>query len=247
MRALKASLQPGYILHSRPYRDTSLLLEAFTAEQGRLSLVSRGARRRARGGSSSALLQPFTPLLLTFGGRSEMKTLMAVEAAGAPLTLRGERLFSGLYLNELLVRLLHRQDPHPELFVAYGRALDAVASGQAVEEVLRRFEFNLLHELGYSFDLAAEGDTGEAIRAGRWYHYRPDCGLVAKYDVAEPTAPAYAGDDLLLMAGGDFGGAARLTAKRLLRQALAEHLGEAPLRSRDLFRQYSATSGKRGD
>ncbi len=247
MRNVKASLQPGYILHSRPYRDTSLLLEAFTAQQGRLSLVSRGARRRTRGGSGSALLQPFTPLLLSFGGRSELKTLTAVEAAGTALLLKGERLFSGLYLNELLVRLLHRQDPHPGLFAAYGRALDGVASSQSVEEVLRQFEFALLHELGYSVDLTVEGDTGEAIRAGCWYHYRADCGLVAGRDVAEPAAPAYAGDDLLAMAGGEFGGAARLTAKRLLRQALAEHLGRVPLKSRDLFRQYVADGGNGED
>ncbi len=240
---MRAVLQPAYILHSRPYRDTSLLLEAFTAEDGRLSLVSRGARRRARGGSGSALLQPFTPLLLTFGGRSELKTLTAVESAGAALRLAGERLFSGLYLNELLVRLLHRNDPHPGLFAAYGAALEGVSGDDEIETVLRRFEFTLLDELGYSFDLAAEGDTGAAVRSGHWYHYRPDCGLVAGRDHGGATAAAFAGDDLLLMAAGEFGGAARQTAKRLLRLALAEHLGDAPVRSRDLFTRGGGREG----
>jgi DNA repair protein RecO (recombination protein O) len=243
---MRAVLQPAYILHSRPYRDTSLLLEAFTAQDGRLSLVSRGARRRARGGSGSALLQPFTPLLLTFGGRSEMKTLTAVEAAGAPLRLSGDRLFSGLYLNELLVRLLHRNDPHPGLFAAYGTALAEVSSSEAVETALRRFEFTLLDQLGYSFDLTTEGDTGEAVRAGQWYHYRSDCGLVAGGDRGERSSIAFAGEDLLRMAAGEFGGSARQAAKRLLRLALADHLGGVPLRSRDLFSRHSAPgAGKR--
>jgi DNA repair protein RecO (recombination protein O) len=242
---MTAALQPAYILHTRPYRDTSLLLEAFTPEHGRFSLVARGARRKARGGSSSALLQPFTPLLISFGGRSELKTLKAVEAAAPALLLRGERVYSGLYLNELLVRLLHRHDPHPRLFVAYGEALAEVIETPCVEKVLRRFEYRLLDELGYSFDLSAEGDTGEALRADGWYHYQSNCGLVARRDIAEPSIPAFAGDDLLLMAGGEFGGAARQTAKRLLRLALSEHLGDVPLRSRDLFRQH-ANPGKGG-
>ena len=237
---MKTSLQPAYILHSRPYRDTSLLLEAFTAEQGRLSLVARGARRRSRGGSTGALLQLFSPLLISFSGRSEMKTLNGLEPAGPSMRLRGDRLFSGLYMNELLVRLLHRHDPHPRLFAAYGSSLEQIADGPVVEEVLRRFEFTLLDELGYSFDLAVEGDTGETVREGHWYHYRADCGLVSRRDVAEPSTPAFAGADLLSMAGGEFGGPARQTAKRLLRLALAEHLGPAPLRSRDLFRQRAA-------
>jgi len=236
---MNAALQPTFILHSRPYRDTSLLLEAFTPEHGRLSLVARGARRKARGGSNAALLQPFFPLLVSFGGRSELKTLKAVEAAAPALRLRGERVFSGLYMNELLVRLLHRDDPHPRLFAAYGEALEAVADGTVIDDVLRRFEYTLLEELGYIFDLATEGDTGEAVKEGRWYHYQSDCGLVARRDVAEPATPTFAGDDLLSMAGGEFGGAARQTAKRLLRLALSEHLGQAPLKSRDLFRQHS--------
>jgi hypothetical protein len=103
-----------------------MLLEVLSAEQGRISLVARGARRKIRGGSGSALLQPFVPLLLSFSGRTELKNLNASEAAGRPLPLLGERLFSGLYLNELLVRLLHRHDPHPQLFAAYGSTLDDV-------------------------------------------------------------------------------------------------------------------------
>ena len=237
------ALQPSYVLHSRPYRDTSALLEVFTAEQGRISMVARGARRRTRGGSGSALLQPFNPLLLSFSGRAELKNLGATESAGTPRQLRGQRLFSGLYLNELLVRLLHRHDPHPQLFAAYGATLDALAGSEPVDDILRQFEFTLLGELGYGFSLDVDGLSGAAVLPDHWYHYHPDWGLVARDAGADPAQPAFAGTELLAMAAGGFGGQARGTAKRLLRQVLAVHLGEAPLRSRELFRTRS--SGER--
>ncbi len=241
---MRAALQPAFILHHRPYRDTSLLLEVFTPEQGRLSLVGKGVRRRSRGGSSAALLQAFTPLLLSFSGRSELKTMTAVEAAGPALPLRGERVYSGMYMNELLVRLLHRYDPHPRLFAAYGQALESLVEAPVVDAVLRRFELNLLDELGYSIDLSVAGDTGEPVREDGWYGYEPDRGLVARRDLAETAAPAYAGEDLLQLAGGDFGGSALRTAKRLLRQVLSEHLGQTPLKSRDLFKGRPARGGE---
>lgn len=236
---MRVNLQPAYILHSRPYRDSSLLLEVLTAEQGRISLVARGARRKTRGGSGSALLQPFVPLLLSFSGRTELKNLNATEAAGRPLPLPGERLFSGLYLNELLVRLLHPHDPHPQIFAAYGSTLGALASGEEIDDSLRRFEFALLGELGYGFELDIDGSSGEAVQAREWYHYHPDYGLVARGAVVEAARPAFSGADLLALAANDFGGGARLTAKRLLRLVLAHQLGDAPLRSRELFRAPS--------
>jgi DNA repair protein RecO (recombination protein O) len=240
---MRFNLQPAYILHSRPYRDSSMLLEVLTAEQGRISLVARGARRKTRGGSGSALLQPFIPLLLSFSGRTELKNLNATEAAGRPLPLPGERLFSGLYLNELLVRLLHRHDPHPQLFAAYGSTLGALAAEAEIDDVLRRFEFALLGELGYGFELDIDGSSGEAVAARDWYHYHPDFGLVARGPLVDPARPAFQGADLLAIAANDFGGTARLTAKRLLRLVLAQQLGDAPLRSRELFR-VQAGSGR---
>lgn len=241
---MRVALQPSYVLHSRPYRDSSVILEVFTAEQGRLSLVGKGARRRARGGSNAALLQPFVPLLLSFAGRGEMKNLTQVESADRPLALAGERLFSGLYVNELLMRLLHRHDPHPALFAAYSQALQDLASGEVVDPVLRRFEFRLLDDLGYSFDLDADGRTGERVQAEAWYHYHPDYGLVEREGVAEAGRPAYAGHELMLLSRGEYAGEARLAAKRLVRQALAAHLGDAPLKSRDLFRSYRGQTGE---
>jgi len=242
---MRVSLQPAYILHSRPYRDSSLLLEVLTAQQGRISLVARGARRRQRGGSGGALLQPFTPLLLGFSGRTELKTLTATEAAGRALQLRGERMFSGLYLNELLVRMLHRHDPHPRLFAAYAASLDALAGPGELDDILRRFEFALLAELGYGFALDLDGRSGEPVQAGEWYHYHPDCGLVARGPVADPVQPAFSGADLLSLAADDFNAGVRVTAKRLLRLVLATHLGDIPLRSRELFGARRKEAGAR--
>lgn len=220
------------------------MLEVFTAEHGRLTLVARGTKRKTRGGSSAAMLQPFTPLLLSFAGRGEMKSLAAVEVAGGPAGLRGNRLFSAMYVNELLVRLLHKHDPHPALFASYAQTLGMLASGAVLEDVLRRFEYTLLDELGYSFDLENDAHSGDPVVDDRWYDYSPGEGMVLRSAVREPSRPAYAGVDLLAMAAGDFGGSVRQTAKKLLRQALSEHLGGAPLRSRELFQPGSvAMSG----
>lgn len=238
---MRVNLQPAYVIHSRPYRDSSALLDVFTAEYGRIGVVARGMRRQSRRGSSAALLQPFIPLLLSFSGRSELKSLVATESAAGGFALCRERVFCGMYMNELLVRLLHRNDAHPTLFAAYDHALKALVDTTAVDTVLRRFEHRLLDELGYSFDLAADGASGQAIQPTHMYCYQPGVGLVVASGVGESARALYGGSDLLAMASGEFGGKARAAAKRLLREALAEHLGGAPLRSRELF---SAARGR---
>ena len=233
---LRINLQPAYVMHSRPYRDSSALLDVFTAEYGRISLVARGMRRQSRRGSGAALLQPFIPLLLSFSGRSELKTLLAIESVQGVLTLRGERMFSGMYMNELMVRLLHRNDAHPVLFSVYDQALKALAGSAVVDTVLRRFEFSLLDELGYSFSLTIDGASGLDVQSTLWYRYDPAFGLVASGAAIDRSTTGFLGADLLAMAAGEFAGAVRLPAKQLLREALAAHLGDAPLRSRELFR-----------
>lgn len=239
---MRINLQPAYLLHSRPWRDTSLLLEVFTAEHGRLSLVAKGARRRSRGGTQAALLQPFRPLLLSFAGRAEMKQLVAVEAAGSAPRLQAERLFTGLYLNELLVRLLQRQDPQPQLFALYGDTLAQLAGDGAGDTCLRRFEFSLLEALGYHFDPAVDGYSGDPVEPDSWYQYQAEFGLVACARHAGSPAVLFAGRDLLAIAAGHYDGEQASAAKRLLRQALAGHLGERPLASRELFRQFRQRS-----
>lgn len=234
---MRIRLQPAFVLHSRPYRDSSQILDILTAEYGRLALVARGSRRKRPGGSIAALLQPFIPLLLSFSGRAEMKNLTAAEAAGSPLTPGGSRLFSGFYINELLVRLLHQHDPHPGLFLAYSDALRALGDAAQVDEGLRRFELKLLQELGFGFDLAVDGHSGQAVLADQWYRFDAESGLVLQETAAAMVQPAFPGNELLAMAAGEFGDPVRGTAKRLLRQALASHLGDKPLKSRDLFRR----------
>lgn len=244
---MRVDLQPAYLLHSRPYRDSSQLLEVFTAEHGRLSLVGRGVHRRARGGSLRATLQPFRPLLLSFSGRGELMTLYAAEPAGAGVALRGERLFSGLYLNELLLRLLHRHDPHPALFAHYGNTLEALTTADEAESVLRAFELRLLDELGYGFDPAHDAHSHQRVREDAWYRYSEGQGLVECSEHTEAPGGRFPGVDLVAIAEGDFSGAAAATAKRLLRQVIAEHLGGKPLHTRELFRQYRQGSSGGGN
>ncbi len=239
---MRVSLQPAYLLHSRPFRDSSLLLDVFTAEHGRVGLIGRGARRRSRGGSQAALLQPFKPLLVSFSGRAEQKPLLAVEAAGPLPALLAERLFSGLYLNELLVRLLQRHDPQPELFALYGATLASLASNEPAELHLRRFELGLLDALGYGFDPAVDGYAGESVEPGGWYQYQAEFGLVACTQASVAPSARFLGSDLLAIAAGQYGGEYGVALKRLLRQALASHLGERPLHSRALFRQFRDAS-----
>lgn len=199
-----------------------------------MSLVARGARRQARRSNRAGLLQPFVPLLLSFSGRSELKTLGTVEAAGQPWSLPGQRMFSGMYLNELLVRLLHRHDAHPQLFAAYSAAMEALAQPGTPDAVLRLFELTLVQEMGYHLALDIDAQTGELLETGQFYRFEPGVGLV----VAAPgnsRGGGYAAEHLLMMARGEYGGAAGKTAKHLLREVLGEHLGDTPLRSRELF------------
>ena len=237
---MKATLESGYVIHTRPWRDNSLLVEFFSRELGRVSLVARGAKsRKTRGGSAAALLQPFTPLQCSWSGRSQLKNLTGCEALGPSLQLPGRRVYSGLYMNELLMRLLHHEDPHRRLFDHYAAALDmlADAGGDGEEVPLRRFELTLLEELGYGFDLGSDGLSGAAVAEEAWYHFNEDYGLVEVPEGAGDRLPRYSGADLTSISRGDFSGSARQCAKRLLRQALSAHLGDKPLKSRDLFRR----------
>jgi DNA repair protein RecO (recombination protein O) len=241
---VRASLESGYVLHLRPWRESSLLVEFFSRTQGRVALIARGAKSaRARGGSAAALLQPFTPLQCSWSGRSQLRTLTGCESLGPALRLPGRRLYSGLYMNELLVRLLHHDDPHQKLFDHYAAVLSMLsAEADSSEEIpLRRFELVLLEELGYGFALDSDGLSGEALEPQAWYHYHEEYGLVQATEAASRKLPRFLGEDLLALSQGDFSGAARLCAKRLMRQALAVQLGDKPLHSRDLFRGAERT------
>ena len=215
------------------------MLDVLTPEHGRIAVLAKGARRIGKRGSDAARLQPFMPLLLSFSGRAELKTMTAVEPAGTLLRLIGGRLYSALYLNELLVRLLHRNDPHPGLFAEYGTSLEALSGSRDLEAVLRHFELVLLDELGYSFDFTIDGNSGEAVHVGGRYFYEPGSGMVMWRGGANQPA-LFEGAVLLAIARGEFDGEFRIAARRLLRQVLSFHLGGTPLRSRELFRSHRA-------
>jgi DNA repair protein RecO (recombination protein O) len=224
--------QPALLLHSRPFRDNSLLVELFIPDSGRLGAVVRGVGGQRRSGAARrALLQPFQPLWASWSGRGELKTVQLLEARAAPLPLQGRALFSGLYLNELLCRLLQREDPHPDLFADYEQALAQLVAGEPLDLVLRRFELRLLEALGYGFSLVVDAD-GEAVSATAFYGFDGETGLRR---LAGASPQALSGADLLDFAAGRFTEASRRALKRLCRLALRPHLGERPLQSRQLF------------
>ena len=226
----------GYVLHARPYQETSALVESFCRDAGRVSMVFR----RVRGGkqAKTGWLQPFQPVWLQYTGQHELRNGRQVESRGAAVWLTGTRLYSGLYLNELLVRVLRRDDPHPELFDAYEKAL-ASLSGEDLEPVLRRFENELLAAIGYGVALDCTA-AGEPLDPTAWYRLDRSEGLVAS--AIEGGARAFLGAWLLAMAADDWrDGEVRQAAKRFHRQALEPHLGDRPLMSRSLFVSHKST------
>ena len=238
----RVQLQPAYLLHRRPFQNTSLLVDFFCLDYGRVRAVAKGARREKS--KHRALLQLFQPLLVSFSGRGEVKTVTAVETGLSAITLRGERLFSGMYVNELLARLLHNHVEHTALYQHYQEALIALAGEADVQSVLRRFELKLLAELGYGINLNTDCHSHEPILVDASYRFTPDVGFELAGISAGVTEVATAGADSHLFAGKhlialremDLGDESiAKSAKRLLRIALRAHLGDKPLNSRSLF------------
>lgn len=238
MKAERAELQAAYVLHSRPYRETSQLLEVLTRDHGRLGLVARGARGpKARW---RALLQPFQPLHLSWSGRGSLFTLRNAEPAAPPARLAGQRLMSAYYLNELLLGFTTRGDPHPELFAHYTAALTGLVEDESAEVPLRRFELALLNEAGYGLDAACDAQHGAPIDPEQRYVYQPERGAVpVTGDRAQQLV--LTGATLKAIAAGVFRGPEDLQlAKRLLRQLLDHHLDYRPLQTRRVFAEMRA-------
>ena len=233
--------QPGFVLHSYPYRETSLIVEVFSRDHGRIGLVAKGARRpmsHLRG-----VLMAFQPLLIDWSGGGEMKTLVRAEWQGGQPLLGGQALLCAYYLNELLMRLLPREDPHPVLFRAYGDALRALAAGEGQEVILRRFELALLQELGYGLQLDSDAD-GAPVRPELRYAYIIERGAVPldEYGIDDPSVVA--GRVLLDMARGDFREPETLAgAKALMRRLIQHYLGGQVLQSRRVFTELFAFPG----
>ena len=237
--------QPAFLLHQRPFRDTSLLLDVFSREHGRLALVARGAR----GGKSKlkGALRPFMPLKLSWVMKTDLGTLTGAELDSGPLALLGDSLLSGYYLNELILNFLHRHDAQPEVYSAYATAIDHLAATRQPAPVLREFELELLALLGYALNLDHDAVSGAPLEPVRHYEFRPDQGPVA---VGRESGPRiFTGDLLVAIGARRFDEPDVLTAAgRLLRDVVAHHLGGKELKSRkvlvDLHRSRAKMSGQ---
>lgn len=247
----------GYVLHSYPYRETSLILQAWTEKHGRLGLVAKGARRPRS--AHRSLLVAFQPLVLDWFGRGELRTLKTAEPAAPATPLAGQSLLSAFYLNELLLKLTHRDDPHEGLFVAYDEAIsslrrlsvsapfaaEARAASPAtvsVEVVLRRFELRMLQELGYAVELTRDAASGEPIDPRREYWYVLEKGpIAARGEDAQANAVKLRGLTLIDLERGRFEEPATVAqAKQLMRLLINHSLNGQELATRALVRDLVA-------
>ncbi len=225
----RAELEPGYVLHAYPYKETSLVVEAFTRRHGRVGLLARGARRPRS--AMRGVLLAFHPLRLTWSASAELGTLMSVEWGGGQKALAGVGLMCGFYINELLLRLLPRDDAHEALFDAYGAALARLAEGAPQAAILRSFERRMLAELGYAPVLDRDAANGAAIEPDKRYAYEAERGPVETR--RSDGDSVISGRTLLDMAADDYDDArTREEARRLMRALIADRLGGQALHTR---------------
>jgi len=225
--------QPAWLLHHRPFRDSSRILDILTREHGRIAVVARGvrsAKSRLRG-----ILRPFMPLSMSWFMRSDLGTLTDAEMDGAPLQLTGDALMSGYYINELLLKLMHRHDPHAEIFDAYATTVRNLAMGSEVAPLLRQFEMELLRLLGYALILDHDSESHEPLQADQQYEYRADQGPVPA--VGRAGSMVFSGSQLAAIRRQEFSHADTLhCANRLLRNVIAHRLDGKELKSRKVLR-----------
>ncbi len=236
--------QPAFLLHYRPFRDSSLLLDVFSRDNGKVALVARGARSaksRLKG-----ILRPFMPLSLSWVMRSDLGTLTGAELSGKPVTLSGDGLLSGYYLNELILHFLHRHDAQPEVFAAYHETVMDLASQGSPAPVLRNFEMELLRLIGYALNFEHDASSRADIERDASYEYRYDQGPVK---VSRDSGDmVFSGDMLIAIREHRFSEPEVLrAANRLFRGVIAHHLGGRELKSRkvlvDLYRGRAKMTG----
>ncbi|QKJ88257.1 DNA repair protein RecO [Paramixta manurensis] len=227
--------QRAFVLHGRPYSETSLLLDLFTESHGRIRVLAKGARSKRS--ALKGALQPFTPLLVRWSGRGEVKTLRSAEAVSLALPLSGITLYCGLYVNELLSRVLEQETAFSELFFDYLNCLQTLAAASgSPEPALRRFELAMLGHLGYGVDFLHCAGSGESVSDEMTYSYREEKGFIASMVINQRS---FTGRELRALYAREFPDADTLrAAKRFTRMALKPFLGGKPLKSQELFRQF---------
>lgn len=224
-------LQRCFVLHSRHYSETSLILDVFSEESGRITLMAKGARRKRS--NLKGALQPFTPLFMKWTGRGSMPVLTHAEPISIGLPMRSYILYSALYVNEILARVLEVQTPYPALFLDYLNVLRELAQADNPEPALRRFELALLDHLGYGVDFLHCAGSGLPVDDEMTYNYREQRGFIASLVAGQLT---FTGRQLKAIAARHFESQDQLrAAKRFTRMALKPYLGSKPLKSRELF------------
>lgn len=229
---MEEGLQRCFVLHRRPYSESSLILDVFSEEYGRLSIISKGARSKRS--NLKGVLQAFTPLLMKWSGKGSMRTLRQAETISLAIPLSGINLYSALYINELVVRVIEQETPYPALFLDYLTALTELAQTKNPEPALRRFELALLSSLGYGVDFLHCAGSGEMVSPEMTYRYREQKGFMAS--IRHDPLMSFKGDELIAISERRFITPEQLkAAKRFTRIALKPYLGGKPLKSRELF------------
>jgi DNA repair protein RecO (recombination protein O) len=235
----RADAQPAFVLHSYPFRETSLVVELFTRDFGRVGVVAKGARRPKS--SLRGVLLAFQPLLVSWSGKGELCTLVRAEWDGAYHPLKGLSLICGFYLNELLLKLLARHDAHERLFAAYAATLVTLEPQRDLAGVLRAFEMDLLRELGYAITLDRDVESGHPIAAEARYTYVVERGPVSLVHAGEANGVELLGQTLLDMHSRDYSSAmTQQQSKALMRTLINHYLGDQVLHTRQLLRDLQA-------
>jgi DNA repair protein RecO (recombination protein O) len=232
--------QIAYLLHKRAYRETSSILEVLTKDYGRLSLMARGARGARSKVAGNLML--FTPLVISWQGKGELPYIKSIERADlkAPV-LKNKSLLSAMYINELLMYMLHKDDVHEDVFEHYHRCLYRLEEGNKLEITLREFEIKLLEMLGFGLNLSTEADTGEDFQLGEVYSYFLEHGAVKSSGQQGASVPKISGACLLALTNNHFQAISDnsehlLELKQLMRFVISHHLGHKKLKSREMFR-----------
>ncbi len=235
--------QPAWVLHHRPFRDSSRILDVLSRDHGRLSLVARGSRSASS--KLKGVLRPFLPLQLSWFIRSDLGTLTGAELNGTPISLVGDALLSAYYVNELLLNLLHRHDPQPDVFDAYQKTIVSLNSQADVASVLRRFEMEMLRLLGYAINLDHDTESEVELDDRTHYEYRVEQGPVPVNTSAGPMV--FTGAQLVAIRKQQFVDPDVLKhAGRLLRQVIAWHLNGKELKSRKVLKELRSNALRQG-